>query len=178
MAVDKDRRVKPCDVPNLEYLQCVVKETLRLHSPVPLLVPRESMETCTVAGYCIPAKTRLIVNAWAIGRDPAVWGDDALEFKPERFMPGGSHENIDLRGQDFELIPFGAGRRGCPGLALALEAVGLALAQLLHCFDWSLECRNGIQQEEVNMTEAFGVTMPPRFNLIAIPTLKLLHAHL
>ena len=99
-----------------------------------------------------------------------------MAFKPERFMPGGIHRNIDLRGQDFELIPFGSGRRGCPGLGLALEAVGLALAQLLHCFDWSLECRNGIQ-EEVNMTEAFGIAMPPRFNLNAVPTLRL-QAHL
>ena len=155
-------RVKPCELPSLDYLQCVVKETLRLHSTVPLLVPRESMEACTVAGYRIPAKTRLIVNAWAIGRDPAVWGDDALAFKPERFMAGGRNRDIDVKGQNFELIPFGSGRRGCPGMALALEVVGLTLAQLFHCFDWRLECRDGVQQE-LNMTEAFGLTMAPRF---------------
>ena len=165
-------RVKPCDLPSLEYLQCVVKETLRLHSTVPLLAPRESMEACTVAGYRIPAKTRLIVNAWAIGRDPAVWGDDALAFKPERFMVGGRNRDIDVKGQHFELIPFGSGRRGCPGRALALEVVGLGLAQLFHCFDWRLECRDGVQQE-LNMTEAFGATMAPRFKFSAIPSLRL-----
>lgn len=170
--VGKDARVKPRDLPSLEYLQCVVKETLRLHSPVPLLIPHESMEACSVAGYTIPAKTRLMVNAWAIGRDPAVWGDDALAFKPERFMPGGRHRNIDLKGQDFELIPFGSGRRGCPGTALALEVVGLALAQLLHCFDWSLQHKDGIQ-EELNITEGYGVTVPPRFQVFAVPTLRL-----
>jgi len=169
--VGKDGRVKPCDLPNLEYLQCVVKESQRLHTTVPLLVPRESMEACSVAGYQIPAKTRIIVNAWAIGRDPVVWGDDALAFKPERFMQGGRNTDIDLRGQHFELIPFGAGRRGCPGVALALEVVGLGLAQLFHCFDWSLKNRNGVQ-EELNLDEKFGITMPPRFPLFAVPSLK------
>jgi len=171
--VGKDgRAVKPYDLPSLEYLQCVVKETLRLHSTVPLLIPHESMEECTVAGYRIPAKTRLFVNAWAIGRDPAVWGYDALAFKPERFMQGGRNTDIDLRGQHFELIPFGAGRRGCPGMALALEVVGLGLAQLFHCFDWSLENRDGIQ-EELNVSENFGMTMSPRFPIFAVPTLRL-----
>ena len=116
------------------------------------------------------------MNAWAIGTDPAVWGDDALAFKPERFMPGGRHRHIDVRGQDFELTPFGSGRRGCPGMELALEVVGLALAQLLQCFDWSLECRNGVQ-EELDMSEAYGMTMPRRFPLYAVPSQRL-HAGL
>lgn len=156
--------IKQCDLPNLEYLQCVVKETLRLHSTAPLLLPRESMEECTVAGYRIPAKTRVIVNAWAIGRDPLVWGADALEFKPERFM----HRDIDVRGQNFELIPFGSGRRGCPGISVGLEVVALVLARLFHCFDWSLEHRDGVDEEEE--AEIFGTTMPPRFPLFAVPT--------
>lgn len=156
--------LRECDVPSLEYLQCVVKETLRLHSTVPLLVPRESMEECTVAGYRIPAKTRVIVNAWAIGRDPLVWGDDALEFKPERFM----HRDIDVRGQNFELIPFGSGRRGCPGISVGLEVVALGLANLFHCFDWSLEYRDGVEEPEI-----FGTTMPPRFPLFAVPTARM-----
>lgn len=171
--VGKRGQVKPSDLPSLEYLQCVVKETLRLYPPVPLLLPRESMEACTVAGYNIPAKTRLIVNAWAMGRDRAVWGDDVLDFKPERFMQaGGRDRNIDVKGQDFELIPFGSGRRGCPGIALALEVVGLALSHLLQSFDWSLECKDGVQ-EELNMSETFGVTIPRRFDLFVVPALRL-----
>jgi len=171
--VGKDGLLKPCDLLGLEYLQCLVKETLRLHSPVPLLLPHKSMNTCTVAGYRIPAKTRLIVNAWAIGRDPAVWGEDALAFKPERFMqPDGTNRNVDVRGRDFELIPFGSGRRGCPGMAFALEVVSVAFSHLLHCFNWSLECKDGIQ-EELNMSESFGITMPRRFELFATPSLRL-----
>ena len=145
----------------------MVKETLRLHAIAPLLVPDESMEACIVLGYRIPTKTCLIVNAWDIGRDPVVWGDDALAFKPERFMQGGRNRDIDLKGQNFELIPFGSGRRGCPGMALGLDIVGLALAQLFYCFDWSLECRDGVQRE-LNMSEEFGMTMPPCFHLFAI----------
>jgi len=175
-AVGKDGRVKPCDLPCLEYLQCVVKETLRLYSPAPLMVPHESMEACSVAGYDIPAKMRVIVNVWAIGRDPAVWGDDALVFKPERFVPGGTHRNIDMRGQDFQFIPFGSGRRSCPGMAFALEVVGLALGQLLQCFDWSLESRDGVE-EELNMSETFGGTISRRFPLFSVPTMRL-HAGL
>jgi len=171
--VGNDGRLKPCDVPRLEYLQCLVKETLRLHSPVPLLLPHESTKACTVAGYRIPAKTRLIVNAWAIGRDPAAWGEDALAFKPERFMQlDGPNRDIDVRGRDFELIPFGSGRRGCPGMALALEVVSVAFSHLMHCFNWSLEYKDGIQ-EELNMSESFGVTMPRRFELFATPALRL-----
>lgn len=168
-AVGKDGRVKPRDLPSLVYLQSVVKETLRLHPTLPLLVPHESMEVCSAAGYRIPAKTRLIVNAWAIGRDPDAWGDDALAFKPERFMQGGTHQNIDVSGQHFELIPFGSGRRACPGMGLALEVLTLALAHLFHCFDWTLECR-----EELNTSEEkFGMVMPPRFQVFAVPRQKL-----
>lgn len=171
-AVGKGGRVKPSDLPSLEYLQCVVKETLRLHPPAPLLVPHESRETCIVAGYKIPAKTRLIVNAWAMATDPGLWGEDVLAFKPERFMQvGGRHRNIDVIGHDFELIPFGSGRRGCPGTALALESVSLALSRLLHCFDWSLECKDGVQ-EELNMSESFGLTMSRRFDLFAVPAVR------
>ena len=94
----------------------------------------------------IPRKSRLIINVWAIGRDPRVWTEPE-KFNPERFV--GS--NIDLRGHDFELIPFGAGRRSCPGVQLGLSVVRLVVAQLVHCFDWELP--NNMLPTELDMTE-------------------------
>ncbi|KAH9319494.1 hypothetical protein KI387_021263, partial [Taxus chinensis] len=107
--VGKDRIVTESDLGSMEYLKCVVKESLRLYPPAPLLFPHESTQDCIVGGFFIPQKTRLMVNVWAIGRDPAVW-DDPLTFKPERFIG----KDIDIFGRDFNILPFGAGRRGCP----------------------------------------------------------------
>uniref|UniRef100_A0A0D6QRM7 Cytochrome P450 n=1 Tax=Araucaria cunninghamii TaxID=56994 RepID=A0A0D6QRM7_ARACU len=159
--VGRDRSVKERDIASCEYLRCVVKETFRLHPPLPFLIPHESTEGCRVGGYYVPTKTRLIVNAWAIGRDGSVW-EGPEEFKPERFIG----KNIDVRGQDFELLPFGTGRRVCPGIWMGLSTVELGLAQLLHCFDWSVE-------GDVNMGEFFGLTVPRKFPLLARPKWRL-----
>ncbi|PON70142.1 Cytochrome P450, E-class, group I [Parasponia andersonii] len=130
--VGRERQVKESDLKNLVYLQAVLKETLRLYPAGPLSLPHESSEDCIVNGYHIPAGTRLIVNLWKIHRDPHVW-PDPCEFKPERFL--GTHKNVDVRGQNFELIPFGSGRRMCPGLSFAMHVMQLTLATLLHSFD-------------------------------------------
>lgn len=128
--VGMERMVEETDLEMLEYLDMVVKETLRLHPVVPLF-HHAAMEECTINGFHIPKKSRVIVNAWAIGRDPNAWNDPE-KFIPERFL--GS--SIDLKGRDFQLIPFGSGRRHCPGLQLGLIVVKLVVAQLVHCFDW------------------------------------------
>nr|QDZ36311.1 CYP71BE125 [Melia azedarach] len=146
----------------LKFLKAVVKETLRLYPPGPLLVPRESIESCEINGYEIPEKTRVIVNAWAIGRDPRHW-NEADTFFPERFLDS----SVDFRGTDFEYIPFGAGRRICPGITFALPNIELPLAQLLYHFDWKLP--NGIKQEDLDMTEAFGITVRRAKDLLLIP---------
>eukprot|EP01018_Ginkgo_biloba_P005438 Gb_01677 [translate_table: standard] len=164
--VGKDRRVMESEVPNLEYIQCVVKETLRLHPPLPLLIPHESTENCRVGGYDLPGKTRLMVNVWAIATDPAVW-EDPLAFKPERFM---GRSDINVKGQMFEMLPFGSGRRSCPGASLALVVVEFALAQLLHCFEWSVE---DIDPRQLDMTEAFGMAVTRRNHLYALPKARL-----
>ncbi|KAF6137221.1 hypothetical protein GIB67_030985 [Kingdonia uniflora] len=122
--------IKEEDLSQLSYLKLVIKESMRLHPPVPLLVPRETIENCTFLGYDIPAKTRVFVNATAISGDPKFWKNPE-EFKPERFLDN----PIDFKGQDFEYIPFGAGRRGCPGITFAMPLVELVLANLLHRFD-------------------------------------------
>ncbi|KAJ8645377.1 hypothetical protein MRB53_007125 [Persea americana] len=150
------------DTHELNYLKLVIKETLRLHTPLPLLLPRECRERCEIDGYEIPAKTRVIINAWAIGRDPQQW-DDAESFRPERFIG----TSIDFKGADFELIPFGAGRRMCPGMSFGVATVELALAQLLYYFEWKLP--NAIEPEDLDMTEAFGVAMGRKSNLYLIP---------
>ncbi|XP_071686926.1 6,7,8-trihydroxycoumarin synthase-like [Rutidosis leptorrhynchoides] len=126
-------RVHEDDLYNLEYLKAVIKETLRLHPVVPLLIARESRDTCVLDKYEIPKKTLVYVNAWAIGRDPKCW-DRPDEFDPERFIESG----IDYKGSNFELIPFGSGRRGCPGISLGVTTVELALANLVYMFDWKL----------------------------------------
>ncbi|KAL6319733.1 hypothetical protein AAG906_026822 [Vitis piasezkii] len=159
--VGERRVVTESDLPQLHYMKAVIKEIFRLHPPAPVLVPRESMEDVTIDGYNIPAKTRFFVNAWAIGRDPESW-QNPESFEPQRFM--GS--TIDFKGQDFELIPFGAGRRSCPAITFGAATVELALAQLLHSFDWELP--PGIQAQDLDMTEVFGITMHRIANLIVL----------
>eukprot|EP01018_Ginkgo_biloba_P040803 Gb_00367 [translate_table: standard] len=166
--VGLNRMVEESDLPQLEYLQVVVKETLRLHPPGPLLIPHEAREDCVVAGYNIPKKARIIVNVFAVGTDPNSW-EDADMFKPERFI--GSP--IDIKGQDFEVIPFGSGRRGCPGQPLGTTVVEYALATLLHCFDWRLP--DGMKAEDLSMAEEFGLSTPRTVHLLAVPTPRLSH---
>nr|UXG91341.1 (+)-manool synthase [Callicarpa americana] len=149
----------------LIYLKLIIRETLRLHPPLPLLVPRQSSERCEINGYEIPAKTRVIINVWALGRDPKYW-NDADEFKPERFMDS----SVDYKGNNLEFIPFGAGRRICPGMTFGVANVELALAMLLYHFDW--EMPNGIKNEELDMTEATGITVKRKHDLLLIPIVK------
>ena len=152
------RVVLESDLPKLNYMKAVIKETFRLHPPSPVLVPRESIEHVRIDGYDIPAKTRVFVNAWAIGRDPETW-EDTETYKPERFLDS----PIDFRGQDFELIPFGAGRRICPAISFGIASVELALAQILHSFDWELP--PGVSAKDLDMTEVFGITMHRKYGL-------------
>ncbi|XP_038881390.1 cytochrome P450 71AU50-like [Benincasa hispida] len=161
-----DRIVEESDLEKLEYLKMVVKEIFRLYPPAPLLLPHESRQDYIVDGFHIPKKSRIIVNAWAIGRDPNSWIDPE-KFDPERFV--GSQ--VDVKGRDFQLIPFGSGRRGCPGMQLGLTLVQLVLAQLVHCFDWTLP--NGMLTSELNMTEEFGLTCPRLHDLLVIPRYRL-----
>ncbi|XP_021802651.1 cytochrome P450 CYP736A12-like [Prunus avium] len=160
------RMVEESDLGKLDYLSMVVKETMRLHPVAPLLVPHAATEDCTVNGYHITKKSRVIINAWAIGRDPSAW-TDAEEFIPERF----EGSDVDVRGNHFQLIPFGSGRRRCPGIQLGLMVVQLMLAQLVHCFDWELP--NNMLPEELDMTEVFGITVARAKRLIAIPSYRL-----
>lgn len=146
----------------LNYLKMVVKETLRLHPPAPLLIPRECREQCQINGFNIPVKTKIFVNAWAIGRDPRFWAD-AESFKPERFQ----NSSVDFKGTDFEFTPFGAGRRICPGMLFSLPVMLLPLAQMLYYFDWKLS--DGLKNEELDMTEAYGVTCGRKYDLCAVP---------
>ncbi|OEL30374.1 Ent-isokaurene C2-hydroxylase [Dichanthelium oligosanthes] len=148
------------DTENLRYLPLVIKETLRLHIPVPFLLPRECREPCRVMGYDIPKGTKVLVNAWAIARDGRHW-EDAEEFRPERF----EGTEVDFRGADFEFTPFGAGRRMCPGMSLGLVNMELALAGLLYHFDWELpEGREVGGGGEVR--EAFGITVKRKSKLV------------
>ncbi|XLT26672.1 hypothetical protein HN873_057964 [Arachis hypogaea] len=155
--------VDESELHQLTYLKSIIKETLRLHPSLPLLVPRENKEPCQIKGYQIPAISRIIINAWAIGRDPRYWVD-AMEFKPERFV---DNYSIDNRGTNFEFISFGGGRRMCPGIAFATPNMELPLAQLLYHFDWKLP--NGIKNEELDMSELFGITIRRRNDLCLIP---------
>ncbi|OWM80785.1 hypothetical protein CDL15_Pgr006815 [Punica granatum] len=154
--IGRDRQVNESDLNNLLYLHAVIKETLRLYPAAPLAIPHEAMEDCNVLGYFIPEGTQLMLNLHKIQRDPRVWPNPS-EFRPERFLT--THKNIDVRGQNFELIPFGSGRRMCGGISLSLQVVGLALASFLHAFDVQTP-----GDEAVDMEEAVGLT-----NLKATP---------
>jgi cytochrome P450 len=148
----------------MSYLKAVVKETLRLHPPAPLLVPHLAMAECEVDGYRIPAGTRAIINSWALGRYPGSW-EKPEEFVPDRFVEGGAAATVDLRGKDFQFVPFGAGRRICPGLNFGLATVEIMLANLAYCFDWELP--DGV--EDIDMTEVFGLTVHRKEKLMLVP---------
>ncbi|CAI9088250.1 OLC1v1022530C1 [Oldenlandia corymbosa var. corymbosa] len=149
----------------LKYLKSVIKETLRLHPPGPLLLPRVSNENCIINGYKIPAKIKVIVNAWAINRHPSYW-KDAETFNPDRFL-----ENpLNYKGTHFEYIPFGAGRRMCPGIQFGTVNVELTLAKLLYHFDWKLP--NGMKPEDLNMTEDASLVLTRKHDLHLIPIIK------
>ena len=154
--------IKESDIDRLPYIDAIVKETLRLHPAAPLLLPYIAGNDVEVSGYTIYEGNQVLVNAWSIGRNPKYW-IDPLSFEPERFV--GS--NLDFKGRDFEYIPFGAGRRICPGLPLAQRMVILMLGSILHSFNWKLP--EGITPENLDMSEQFGITLKKANSLCAVP---------
>ncbi|KAG0473195.1 hypothetical protein HPP92_015052 [Vanilla planifolia] len=165
--VGKDRVVEESDIPQLRYLGAVLKETLRLHSPSPLLVPRRTSSNCTAGGFSIPAGTAVIINAWAIHRDPSRW-EDPEEFKPERFLPEGREQCEFLGGNEFGYLPFGAGRRACPGMALAERLMLFSLASLLHSFEWLLP-----EGAHLELADTFGIALRKTEPLVVVPKARL-----
>ncbi|MED6131654.1 hypothetical protein PIB30_011505 [Stylosanthes scabra] len=149
---NNDVPIEESDISKLPYLQAVIKETLRLHPPVPFLLPRKAESDVDIVGYTIPKDAEIMVNVWNIGRDPTLWENPTL-FSPERFI--GS--DIDVKGRNFELAPFGGGRRICPGLQLANRMLYLMLGSLINSFDWKLE--DGMRSDHIDMTEKFGITL-------------------
>lgn len=161
--IGSGRDIEEPDIDRLPYLQAVVKETFRLHPPAPLLLPRQAQMTIRIAGYTIPKGARVLVNVWAMGRDEAIWSEPD-KLMPERFLG----RAVDYRGGDFELTPFGAGRRMCPGMPLAIRMVHLVLGSLLHRFEWRLPTE--VERSGIDMCEKFGVTLTKAVPLRAIAT--------
>ncbi|KAL3632877.1 hypothetical protein CASFOL_025861 [Castilleja foliolosa] len=159
--IGQNKWVAEKDIPNLPYIEAIVKETMRLHPVAPMLVPRLSREDCKVAGYDIKKGTQVLVNVWTIGRDPSIW-DQPNEFCPDRFIG----KAIDVKGHDFELLPFGSGRRMCPGYSLGLKVIQSSLANLLHGFNWKLPDNMG--PEDLEMDEIFGLSTPKKIPLVTV----------
>ncbi|KAK7270041.1 hypothetical protein RIF29_22914 [Crotalaria pallida] len=158
-----DRNIEEEDIENLPYLKAVIKETLRLHPPLPFLVPHMAMDSCKILDYYIPKESQVLVNVWAIGRDPKAWDAPQL-FWPERFL---KPNMVDYKGHQFDFIPFGSGRRMCPAMPLASRVLPMALGSLLHSFDWVLP--DGLKPEEMDMREGMGITLRKAVPLKAIP---------
>ncbi|CAA7409534.1 unnamed protein product [Spirodela intermedia] len=163
--VGVSRLVEESDIPNLPFLQAIVKETLRLHPAIPIL-PRQSNAPLKFRGYDIPAGTWIAIHVWEIGRDPIHW-ENPLEFRPERFSAKGRSFGVDVRGQHYHFLPFGSGKRRCPGISLALQLIHTTLANVIHCFDLSVE--GGV----VDMTEGHGVSLPKAHPLVCTPKVRL-----
>ncbi|KAG9442361.1 hypothetical protein H6P81_018215 [Aristolochia fimbriata] len=161
--VGKDRFVEESDIPKLTYFQAAVKEVFRLHPGVPLLIPRRTGEAAEVCGYHVPEHCIVFVNVWGMARDPKVW-PEPLEFKPERFVG----RDVDVKGQDFELLPFGTGRRSCVGMPLGHRMVHYSLASLLHAFDWNFPA-----EVVHDRSEKVGITLQKGKTLIGIPKPRL-----
>ncbi|KAL5833608.1 hypothetical protein ACOSQ3_017282 [Xanthoceras sorbifolium] len=160
--IDRIGKVDEMAIDEMKFLKLVIKETLRLHPSIAMLLPRECGEKCVINGFDIPIKTKVIVNAWAIGRDPEYWTEPE-NFIPERFLDS----SIDYKGTNFEYIPFGAGRRICPEISFGIASVELPLAMLLYHFDWKLPDK--MEHEDLDMTEGFGVSVRRKDDLCLIP---------
>ncbi|XXG56586.1 hypothetical protein AAC387_Pa03g3962 [Persea americana] len=171
--VGKDRLVEESDIPNLPYIQAIIKEALRLHPPGPL-VPRKSVDYCKVSGYDIPPDAHVYINIWSIARNPDYW-EDPLEFRPERFMPSakGGSSPIDVRGQHYHLLPFGSGRRACPGITLAMQVMQTTVAAMVQAFDWKISSKDGGGNERVDMTEGVGIIVPMAKPLVCFPIARI-----
>lgn len=166
--IGRDRWIKEKDMSELPYIKAIAKEAMRLHPVAPLLTPRRTREDCKVAGYDITADTRVIVSSWTIGRDPQLW-DNPLEFCPERFI----ENEIDVKGTNFKFLPFGAGRRMCPGYSLGIKVIESSLANLLHGFIWKLPGQ--MTRHDIEMEEIFGLSTPKKNPLITVAHLRLPH---
>jgi cytochrome P450 len=156
-------QVEESDINQMHYLKRVVKETLRLHPPGPLSVPRETISNVKLKGYDIPAKTMVYVNTWAIQRDPKIWESPEV-FMPDRFQ----HNQVDFKGQDFQFIPFGFGRRGCPGYNFGIAIVEYVLLSLLYWFDWKLP-ETSSSMQHIDMSEVFALALTKKEPLLLEP---------
>ncbi|XVF77759.1 hypothetical protein PTKIN_Ptkin14bG0072600 [Pterospermum kingtungense] len=161
-AAGKKSKIDADDINKMKYLKCVLKETLRLHPAAPLLLPRKTSVSVKLGGYDIPSNTTVFTNVWAIQRDPKYW-EKSEEFIPERFQ----NSSVDFNGQDFHFIPFGFGRRGCPGMLFGVASIEFLTANLLYWFDWKLP--GGEIGENLDMTEHFGVTVNKKVPLHLLP---------
>ncbi|KAG5152917.1 hypothetical protein JHK84_029389 [Glycine max] len=158
----KGNPIEEGDIGKLPYLQAIVKETLRLYPPVPFLLPRKADRDVDIGGYTIPKDAKVLVNMWTICRDPTLW-DNPTMFSPDRFL--GS--DIDVKGRNFELAPYGAGRRICPGLSLANRMLLLMLGSLINSFDWKLG--HDIETQDMDMDDKFGITLQKAQPLRIVP---------
>ncbi|KAL9228967.1 hypothetical protein vseg_004491 [Gypsophila vaccaria] len=160
--IGPNRPVQESDISYLPYIQSIIKETLRLHPPVPLLAPRKAETDVQLCGYRVPKNSQIFVNVWCYSRDPTIWRNP-LEFEPERFLG----RDIDVKGRDFELIPFGAGRRFCPGYPLAFRMNHLLLATIIHSFDWKPS--DGLCPLDIDVEETFAFSLHKSRPLLALP---------
>ncbi|KAK6160664.1 hypothetical protein DH2020_004045 [Rehmannia glutinosa] len=160
--IGENKQVEELDISRLPYLQAVIKETFRCHPAGPFLVPHKAEANVEINGYIVPEDTQILVNVWAIGRDSRIWSNPDI-FEPERFLDN----KIDYRGQHFELIAYGSGKRMCPGLPLAHVMVHLMIASLIHNFDWKLE--PGMKPEDLDLNEMFGLSLHKAIPLEAFP---------
>ncbi|CAI9302985.1 unnamed protein product [Lactuca saligna] len=161
----RKQKIDETDVSKMTYLKMVVKETLRLHPPAALLLPHESLSHCQVGGYDVLPETMVIINGWAIGRDPSTWGKNAAEFYPERFE---NLDQVEFRGGNYDMVPFGGGRRTCPAIKTAPATIEFIIANLLYWYDWKIP--GGVKNEDLDMVEEGSLLITKKLPLCLIPT--------
>jgi len=159
---DKKEIITEDDLGKVDYLTLIIKETFRLHPALPFILPRETMSHVKIQGYDIPPKTQIQINVWTIGRDPKRWTDPE-DFIPERF----TNSSVDFRGQHFELLPFGSGRRMCPAMPMGVATVELGLMNLLYFFDWALP--DGMNFGDIDMEETGNISIVKKVPLQLVP---------